>query len=72
MEPQTAVNEYMSALRNQLPTLQVPEAMIVAPTRSDATPGTLIGTYVVCGVAGILVIALLCVVYGRRSIPYEA
>lgn len=70
MQADTAANEYMFALRNQLPSLQVPEAVVVAapPVRSDSsTPGELVGAYVVCGVAGILVIALLCVVYGRRS-----
>lgn len=69
MQADTAVNEYMAALRSQLPFSQAPEPVVVAPLvrRADGTPGTLIGAYAVCGVAGILVIALLCVVYGRRS-----
>lgn len=70
METNTAVNEYMAALQNQLPVVQAPEPVVVAAPRTvrgEGTPGTLIGAYVVCGVAGILVIALLCVVYGRRS-----
>ena len=71
MQADTAVNEYMAALRSQIPVIQAPEPVVVAPLvrRTDGTPGTLIGAYVVCGVAGILVIALLCGVYGRRSAP---
>jgi hypothetical protein len=72
MNGDTAVNEYMAALRNQLPVVQAPEPVVVAAPRAthgEGTPGTLIGAYVVCGVAGILVIALLCVIYGRRAAP---
>ena len=79
MDP--SVQEYLSSLKSRLQTIRAEPAELVqtcggaivgvvpaggASSSTTATPGPLIGAYLVCGVAGVLVLVLVLVLSWRR------
>jgi len=78
MDP--SVQEYLSSLKSRLQTIRAEPTELVqtcggaivgvvpagGASSTTATPGPLIGAYLVCGVAGVLVLVLVLVLSWRR------
>jgi hypothetical protein len=75
MDP--SVQEYLSSLKSRLQTIRTEPGELVqtcggvvpaagGASTTSATSGPLIGAYLVCGVAGVLVLVLVLVLSWRR------